>query len=378
MGTIRWHVVTEIVKVFVVALAIMLLPMVFVGVGKEAATKGLPFNVVLLTLPYILPELLRFALPACLLLATCSAFGRMAASNELTALKAAGVNPLQVIWPVWVLALVLSLVTFSLYDVCALWARPGLRTLLLRSTSEIALGFLRTNNSYEHQGMSITVKKVEGRVLIEPVLVSLREGDKRSMATAMKGRISVDRKAENLRFEFEDALVEVGDGTRLTVPGRFVHSIPLQTQNTAFENTALPAELGSFAMRTQIARERQNVFNHEHHPLGRNDPAVATQLKWHQKRLARLIAENPRRLANGFACLGFAIIGVSVAMRSRTGDLPSVFMWCFGPILLVYYPLLIVGEMLALRGVMGVFMVWLADVVLFGAGLILTWRWNRR
>ncbi len=100
----------------------------------------------------------------------------------------------------------------------------------------------------------------------------------------------------------------------------------------------------------------------------------ARELQSRQARLFRLQAEIPRRWANGFGCLCFVLVGIPVAMRGRSADTMSVFFLCFMPILLVYYPLLVVGENLARAGVVPEFSVWLANAVLFAAGAVLTWR----
>jgi lipopolysaccharide export system permease protein len=62
-------------------------------------------------------------------------------------------------------------------------------------------------------------------------------------------------------------------------------------------------------------------------------------------------------------------------MRWRSADTMSVFILCFLPILLLYYPLLVVGENLARKGTMPQLSVWLADAVLLLAG---AWLLKRR
>ena len=91
----------------------------------------------------------------------------------------------------------------------------------------------------------------------------------------------------------------------------------------------------------------------------------------------RLLAEPQRRLANGFGCLCFALVGVPVALLRRSGDIMSVFFVCFLPILLFYYPLLMVGESLARQGVYPQCSVWLADSTMFLAGGVLLYRSTR-
>ena len=88
-------------------------------------------------------------------------------------------------------------------------------------------------------------------------------------------------------------------------------------------------------------------------------------------------AETQRRLSNGFACLCFALVGIPVAIWQKSSDNIGVFFLCFGPILLVYYPLLVVGENLARDGHWPHLTVWLADGLLLVVGLLLM-RWQVR
>ena len=125
MSKIQRYVIIDILRVLLAVLVATSVIFTLVAGVREGVRKGLPPNVVVQALPYMLPEMLRLTIPASLLFAICTVFGRMAASEEITALKSVGINPLRVVMPVLVLAYVLSLVTFWLYDACAVWSRPG-------------------------------------------------------------------------------------------------------------------------------------------------------------------------------------------------------------------------------------------------------------
>jgi lipopolysaccharide export system permease protein len=95
----------------------------------------------------------------------------------------------------------------------------------------------------------------------------------------------------------------------------------------------------------------------------------------HQKyRLYRIHTEPPRRWANGFSCLCFALVGSTMAIRMRNSDALTSFFLCFGPILLVYYPLLAFGVDRAKAGAITPYAVWLANLILAVWGLWLLRR----
>ncbi len=84
--------------------------------------------------------------------------------------------------------------------------------------------------------------------------------------------------------------------------------------------------------------------------------------------------EPPRRWANGFSCLCFALVGTAMAIRMRNSDMLTSFALCFFPILLAYYPLLMFALDRAKAGELHPYVVWLANGVLVVWGMWLLRR----
>ncbi len=386
MNTIKRHVVSEILKIFFVAIAITMLLMTLGGGAKEGIRQGLPPGIVLRTMPYIVPEMLRFTIPGCLLFAVCSVFGRMSASNEIVAIKSLGINPLSIVWPVLVVAYALSFATFAVYDVCAVWARPNLRRLAEDSVDEIAIGYLKANGAFTMEGISIVVKGVDGDRLLQPVISIAGRGDTPPITlTAREAWLHSDDDSGTLRVECRDGQIDAPGKACLRFPNRFVHDVVLREPEAHPKDHLSPAALGSRTIPTQIAREKAHISRVQQqlaaqHASEQSTTATGLQniLAQRQTRLFRLQAEIPRRFSNGFGCVCFALVGVPVALRGRSSDTMSVFFLCFLPILLVYYPLLVTGENIARAGFYPGLTVWLADAVLLVVGAVLLARAMRR
>jgi len=92
-------------------------------------------------------------------------------------------------------------------------------------------------------------------------------------------------------------------------------------------------------------------------------------LKAEHNRLHRVVMEPWRRWANGFSCLCFVLVGAPMAIRMRNADFLTSFFLCFLPILVVYYPVFMLGVDLAKRGSVPPTAVWLGNV------LITLWGW---
>jgi lipopolysaccharide export system permease protein len=84
--------------------------------------------------------------------------------------------------------------------------------------------------------------------------------------------------------------------------------------------------------------------------------------------------ELPRRWANGFSCLCFALVGSGMAIRRKNADMLTSFFLCFLPILLIYYPFLFFGVDRAKAGAINPNAVWLGNIVLVAWGLWLLRR----
>jgi lipopolysaccharide export system permease protein len=102
--------------------------------------------------------------------------------------------------------------------------------------------------------------------------------------------------------------------------------------------------------------------------------ADVDNLQFQKFRLYRMQTELPRRWANGFSCLCFALVGSAMAIRRKNADMLTSFFLCFGPILLVYYPFLFFGVDRAKAGAISPYAVWLANAVLIAWGLWLLRR----
>ncbi|NIP80328.1 MAG: LptF/LptG family permease, partial [Gemmatimonadetes bacterium] len=71
---------------------------------ESLAGKGLPWSVMAEVFVLSLPHILALTLPMAVLVATLFAFSRLAADNEITALKASGVNLNRLLVPLLLVA----------------------------------------------------------------------------------------------------------------------------------------------------------------------------------------------------------------------------------------------------------------------------------
>src|SRR5947207_14027857 len=105
----------ELVRVFLLALLALTGMLLLAGIVAEASQQGLQPSQILAAIPLLIPGTLPYTIPATTLFATCVVYGRMAADNEILAIKSAGINLVHVVGPGLLLGVVMSGVTMALY-----------------------------------------------------------------------------------------------------------------------------------------------------------------------------------------------------------------------------------------------------------------------
>ncbi len=380
MKIITRYVLSELLQVFLVALTALTLFMLVVGLVKEAQQQGLGMMQIAALIPYVLPEAMRFAVPGTMLFAVASVFGRLSASNEITALKAAGITPMATLWPAIGLAVAVSFVSVWLNDIAVSWGRDGVRRVIIGSVEEIIYGRLRQQRSYSTSKMSINVKGVEGRKLIRPTL-SFQPGGNAAPVTvsAAEAAMRADPETGTLTITCRNGTLHVGD-VKAVFPDTIERVVPLdavsrkETVSTSPSEIAMAdfpkarreqVELINRIRQTSAAKTALGIFSGR---IEQTLPAAAEPDRQEAKnataRLNRIIMEPWRRWANGFSCLCFVLVGAPMAIRMRNADFLTSFFLCFLPILVVYYPVFMLGVSRVKAGALPPPAVWVGNILI--------------
>jgi len=360
-------------------------------IGKKAVEEGLGLIPMLRLMPYILPDAMRFAVPGAMLLATTGVYGRIASSNEIVAIKSLGISPMVMLWPTLIFATLVSFSAVLLNDVAVSWGRDGVQRVLLASLEEIVYGRLRTTRSFANNGLKVTVRRVEGRQLIQPTIQFFPSRDEPPWTiTADVGEISVNKEDNNILFSATNADIDRGDKGSGYVPGKRVFPISLADFTGQHESLRSASSLSLREIGSAKAKEKVHIDDLKQEMAAEASFAMMTgrtfelsQQVWiHRERglrgaennLTRLLIEPHRRWSNGFSCLCFVMIGAPMAVCLRNGEFWGSFFVCFLPILLVYYPLLVGCVDRAKSGVFPAEAVWLGNLVLAAWGVWLMRR----
>ncbi|HEY6565729.1 MAG TPA: LptF/LptG family permease [Pirellulaceae bacterium] len=383
MRILTRYILFEYTRVLVLGLTGMTLFMLLVGVAAEAIREGLSVGPVLQILPYILPESMRFSVPAASLLAACTLFGRMSGDNEIVALKAQGISPGAILMPVFVTAFLIGAAGVWVNELAVSWGRPGVSRVILNSVEQIAYAVLRTHKSYSRDGFSITVKSVEGKRLILPIIRLRDNGQGRGEFTITAREAMLRRNPENktLSISLTDAQVEGPQGVEGSFSGDIDRVISLErdsSRNSPSDCPLYEIPVLRDAVRREISQQETSLAAEAAFSLFAGDFRGLRTETWRARqadvgqlhyRWNRFVTEPWRRWANGFSGLFFVIVGAPLAIRLRQTDLVTTFFMAFMPILIVYYPLMAYGADQAKTGTFPQYSVWLGNAVCLVWGL---------
>lgn len=387
MGRFNTYILWEVSKLFVIALVAFTSMIMLAGVVQQLLSQGLGPMAVLQLIPYILPISLQFAIPATLLFAVCSVYGRISADNEIISVMAAGVPPVRFIAPTLIASLLLSLCAVWLNDIAVSWGSPGINRIVMQSVEQVAYNYLASQGSYtSEQGFSIHVHGIgpDGRELLRPTINTPPQSDGSSAEiTAASARLTVDPQTEELKIDLVD--MEIQHGSWISKqPGERTYRIKLSQATKKGTTVGRPTEYPMRDIAPEIRKVRSEIEETQELLAARSAMGMAVgKFEWlddartydaisvveiGHSRLQRLDIEPWRRWASGFSCLFFVWVGIPLSIWMRSADHWTSFGTCFVPILLLFYPAFMIGLNQAKDGNWPAAAVWLGNLILLLVG----------
>ncbi|MGL6193378.1 MAG: LptF/LptG family permease [Thermoguttaceae bacterium] len=388
MGSINRYILREFIKTCIFALLIFTGLLVLVMVLREAISRGIPLGMALRFVPYILPEQLRYSLPITLLLASTTVFARMGGANEITALKALGIPPWKILWPVFLIAFLVSLLTVWINDFALSYGKAGISRVLLARAEEYIFTNLRTNQKLEPgSGFKLTVKGIENKRLLSPTITI-----KNQSISAQWAEIELEPQKEECKVTLYNLSAGDLDGAKLRTD-KYEHILSLSSLVPRSNDKKSASEMLMSDIPNEIDKQlqlRRSAINKVAAEaafavcLGDFDEFSSESWTGYSERdeniqnqLNRLRLEFPRRWASGFSCFFFVWVGAPLGIWLKKSDIFASFFACFVPILIFYYPLLEFGLQGAKSGNTPPSLVWIGNICLGIIGFVILKKIHR-
>ena len=348
----------ELLRVFVLCLLGITGILLMAGIVAEASQQGLAPGQILAIIPLLIPSTLPYTIPATTLFATCVVYGRLAADNEILALRASGINMIKVVWPGIVLGLMASGITLGLYYHAIPYTHKLMRTMFLNDAEELIYTMLRRQNQFTspRADYSIYVKGVKGHRLLNPTFK--RKGQKKDtdyVAVAREAELRVDTNNKVIVVHMKNGDVWSHDGATVTFDDKYF-DVPLDDERDLGDTRARDMTwLELFEKHEELLVRKADVDKQVADVEANGAPGDTPEEKVKNLKLVRqkqkslhiqincIIAEKWMRPALSMGCLFFVLVGCPVGIWFSKSDYLSSFITCFMPIVLIYYPLLLCG-----------------------------------
>ncbi|MEM8885306.1 MAG: LptF/LptG family permease [Planctomycetota bacterium] len=344
--------------------------------GALAATTGVAFFLMALTFmkrapgvglgillelfPLFFPLALQFTVPAAALASVVLTFSRMQVDRELTALSASGVNLFLIVWPVLAAAAVVSLASLLLLDIVTPFAAARLRDAQRDLAAQMEMSFRSGLRDLNLNTARLSFENFEnGR--FDDVLIEVRQDNNRTrLFRARSGGFRVNEN-DVAEFEFNSLALSV---PAMEDTGR---------TNAAFSNIAGSLNLDEVVLSGGGLRKRNDLEAWELAYFTRR--AITDDDKYGRFISVETHEELARRSALAASAFFFALVGIPLGiLAGRKAKVAAVITAC-APVVIVYFPLVIVGANLGKAGTLPAYpAVWLGNVVLGIGGSYLLYR----
>jgi lipopolysaccharide export system permease protein len=390
--------------------------------------KGLSTWTILEIFGLNLAWMLALSVPMAVLVATLMAFGRLAADNEITAIKSSGTSLYTIVAPTLLASTVLAagLVLFNNFVLPEFNHRA--RTLMSdigkkRPTLTFKAGIFMN----EFPGYTVLIKKLDERhSRLEGITIyDARSGPSPATITAKRGSLEFSPDGNTLRMDLYDGEiheVDANDPTKYRRVSFEKHTLYIKDVGSKLVRSSSEyrgdREMSTAMMRQQIAEIKNQIEEHrqrmnrlgstaieqiegDHKAAGTHQALKASQTVLRQLEAEARAIEHLKKKINSYrveihkkfsipaACIVFVLIGAPLGVMAKRGGIAIGVGLSLG-FFLLYWAFLIGGEELADRNIAPPFLaMWSPNIFIGMAGFFLmrhmikettslSWEWTKR
>ncbi len=361
MRTLDRYVIREVLAPFALALLvltfILIIPFI-INQAESMIAKGVPWDTVALVMATLLPQALGLTIPMSLLVGLLVAFGRLSGDRELVAMLACGLSPLRLLRPAAAVAVAAWAATSWVMLSAIPDANQMFREITTRLVADRAEGEVKPRVFFEDfPGFVVFVHDVpEGGGWAGVLAADTRDVEHPVLYVAARGRMLVDRAQRKIQMV-------LSEGTRHSTSARDTDGYEV----VSFTETIVPLDPESVFPREGPARGEREMSIAE---LRRR----AAELEAANQSPHNQLMEIQKKFSIPAACLVFALIGVAIGTSDKRDDKFSTFAVGLA-VIFIHYALMLIGEAMAKGHYLSPWLaMWLADIVLGLAGLVMLWQ----
>ncbi len=388
MKTLHWYLLRQVLA----TLGMTVLVFTFILLLGEALKEivallvngQVGFGLVGQATALLIPFVLVFALPMGLLTAMLLVMGRVSADQELTAARACGVSLVTLVSPLVALAIgcagLCAWINLQLAPEC----RNAYKRLLYRvGTSQMSQWLGERVFIKDFPGYILYAGKVEGTRMEDVRVYQLdAEGRKRNYLWASHARVDFDltnRLVTLTLFEGRELLTESGIEPAWHTFGEL--QVPPLSIPSEFSEKPRLSNMSFRQLRAELRNIETSLRGAS--TSGRQTPEELRQ-RLREVSVASDVLTEPirvqmhRQVSFSFACIGFALVGIPLGIRTHRRETSVGFAMAL-VLVLVYYSFFILAQSLESRAdLYPHLIVWIPNLLFQSIGAWLLWRANRK
>jgi lipopolysaccharide export system permease protein len=394
-GILQRYVMGEILRAFSLALLTVTSVIVLFMVMIEATKVGLTPREIMNLVPFVIPSSLPYTIPVSLLFAVTVVFGRLASDNEIVAVKTAGLSAMTVLNPAIALGVILSVLLVYLSNELIPRSNTEAKLIIFKNMEEMFYKYLKKDREFNNRGWPflIKVKDVEGKKMIKPVFKHRKSPDNPNQFDMIiigdTAVIHFDT-ANNVARVYLDGAeiidprkdVSLINDTILEIPIPSDRGILKEKRIQEWTTREMVVEQATLSRNMAKERKRQAFRTALLVAMGRVAPSEGRtdrtwQIDWglvHRSfidygvwamKWKEYETEKQMRFALACGSLFFVLLGAPVGILFARRDFLSAFISCFVPIIVMYYPLVLLGSNMGRDGLLNATVaLWLGNAVL--------------
>jgi len=398
----------DLLKVFIITLIALTVLFLMGGIVAEASNRGLAPAQILTIIPLLIPSTLPYTIPTTTLFATCNVYGRMAKDNEITALRAAGVNLWTILKPSILLGVVATAVTMTLFWDIIPGSYQQMRNRLAGDVNELLTTLLKRQGSFKHPKTPYVLfaREVHGDRLVD-VIFKRKQANTQTydtVARAKEAKLRIETRFDpELDKSYKAVVVEmlqcwVIDNTKSSnavtfQKYEFSERLPSEifgdNDSPRSSDVRWPDLFVRAARYRKREEERTRAIEAQMRDLeSRPNPTATERLRLEGalvlqrsgvREYRAFEAEKHLRLALSLGCMCFVLLGAPIGIWTNRADLLSSFVIGFLPVVMIYYPVLICMSNLCKDGRLSIpLAMWSANGLFSIVAVGMCWRLIRR
>lgn len=365
-GILQRYVMGEVLRAFALALMTVTSIIVLFMVMIEASNLGLTPSEIVGLLPYMVPGSLPYTIPVSLLFAVTVVYGRLASDNEIVAVKTAGLSTLFVLRPAIILGLSLSGILLYLTYAPIPMANHQAKQKVMADMEDLFYKTLKKDRQIDRADWPflIMVRDVDERTMIDATFKHRVGGPGRNapksfdtIVQAKKARVEFDMTKLQARVYLDEA--EVSNPSKdVSLINNSILPFDIPAERRALKLKRIQEQTTPEMMDEQaeflvlMAKERKRWAMSSALGIGMGlldriqwknvQRSFADYNSW-QMQWRAMETEKHQRIAMSCGSFFFVLLGAPVGILFAKRDFLSAFISCFVPIIILYYPLVILG-----------------------------------